>query len=84
MATQVAKHPARGVHKLAPTPWKVRARASRALRRHLDAQRLVTPPLRLERVRLARPAEDTGRSARRRTGQEGTLRHLDRCEMREA
>jgi Peptidase M15 len=43
MATQVAKHPRRGVNKLAAKPWKLRARASRAVRKHLDAQRLVTP-----------------------------------------
>jgi Peptidase M15 len=43
MATQVAKHSPKGVHKLAAEPWKLRARTSRAVRKHLDAQRLVTP-----------------------------------------
>jgi hypothetical protein len=41
MATQVAK--AGGAHKLAAKPWKMRARASRGVRKHLDTQRLVTP-----------------------------------------
>src|SRR5919199_6091924 len=43
MATQVAKHAPKGLDKLAAQPWKLRASASRALRKHLDAQRLVTP-----------------------------------------
>jgi hypothetical protein len=43
MATQVAKHPSEGVHKLAAQPWKLRTRASRAVRKHLDTQQMVTP-----------------------------------------
>jgi hypothetical protein len=43
MSTHAAKQPRTRVHKLARKPWKMQARASRAVRKHLDAQQQVTP-----------------------------------------
>ena len=43
MNTQAAAHPPKRVQKLHHTPWTVRARASRALRKHLETHDHVTP-----------------------------------------
>jgi hypothetical protein len=43
VSTHVAPHPAKRVQELQTKAWAASARASRALRKHLDAQGLVTP-----------------------------------------
>ena len=43
MSTHVAAQPPKRVQKLKGKPWKAQARASRAVRKHLDAQDHVTP-----------------------------------------
>lgn len=43
MSTHAAARPPKRVQKLHGKPWKARARASRAVRKHLDAQDQVTP-----------------------------------------
>ena len=43
MSTHAAAHPPKRVEKLHQQPWRARARVSRALRQHLDAQGHVTP-----------------------------------------
>jgi hypothetical protein len=43
MSTHAAAQPPKRVQKLSGKPWKAQARASRAVREHLDAQDHVTP-----------------------------------------